>query len=108
VAKGGEPLTLMGLAGVGDLVLTCTGALSRNRAVGEAIGRGATVAEACTRVGQVAEGIGTTKAAYHLAQKLGVEAPITRAVYKVLYEGSAAQAALLEVMRRTPGREFSY
>lgn len=108
VAKGGEPLTLMGLAGVGDLVLTCTGALSRNRAVGEAMGRGATLAEACTTVGQVAEGIGTTKAAYHLAQKLGVEAPITHAVYEVLYEGRTAKDALRDVMRRVPGRELSY
>jgi glycerol-3-phosphate dehydrogenase (NAD(P)+) len=105
IAKGGSPLTLMGLAGVGDLVLTCTGGLSRNRAVGEAIGRGLCVDAACRSVGQVAEGIRTTAAAHALAQKLGVEAPIIQAVYRVLFEGLPVKQAVGEVMQRVPGHE---
>lgn len=108
IAKGGDPLTLMGLAGVGDLVLTCTGALSRNRAVGEAMGRGLSLQEACAQVGQVAEGIGTTKAAFALAQKLNVQVPITRAVYQVLYKQMPAAQALQQIMQRAPGRELTF
>jgi glycerol-3-phosphate dehydrogenase (NAD(P)+) len=105
VAKGGDPMTLMGLAGMGDLVLTCTGDLSRNRAVGEAIGRGQTVAQACQSVGQVAEGVHTARAAYALAQKLNVEAPIIQAVHRVLFEQVPVHQALADVMQRMPGRE---
>src|SRR5690606_22642742 len=95
VAKGGDPLTLAGLAGVGDILLTCTGALSRNRAVGQALGEGKSLPEALALVGEVAEGVGTTKAAKALVDRLGVDAPIINAVYRVLYEGQPARDALL-------------
>ncbi|HET6346399.1 MAG TPA: NAD(P)H-dependent glycerol-3-phosphate dehydrogenase, partial [Myxococcota bacterium] len=106
VAKGGNPLTLLGLAGVGDLVLTCTGGLSRNRAVGQALGEGKSVDVAVSGVRQVAEGVRTAAAAYRLAQKLGVDAPITSAVYRVLYEELPMRDAVLELVRRAPGREL--
>lgn len=106
MAKGGEPLTLAGLAGVGDVLLTCTGALSRNRAVGQALGEGKSLDEALASVGQVAEGVRTTKAAKALVDKLGVDAPIISAVYRVLYEGQPARDALLDIVRRAPGREL--
>lgn len=106
VAKGGKPLTLLGLAGVGDLVLTCTGGLSRNRAVGQALGEGKSVQEAIATVRQVAEGVYTTAAAHRLAQQLSVDAPIVRAVYRVLYEDLPARDAMLELVRRAPGREI--
>ena len=106
VAKGGNPLTLLGLAGVGDLVLTCVGGLSRNRAVGQALGEGKSVDVAVSGVRQVAEGVRTAEAAYKLAQKLGVDAPITSAVYKVLYEGLPMRDAVLGLVRREPGREL--
>ena len=106
IAKGGQPQTLAGLAGVGDLVLTCTGALSRNRAVGQALGEGRTVAEALTAVGQVAEGVATSLAAYKLAQRLQVDAPIISAVFRVLYTGQPVQDAVSDLVRRAPGSEW--
>jgi glycerol-3-phosphate dehydrogenase (NAD(P)+) len=108
VAKGAHPMTLAGLAGFGDLVLTCTGALSRNRAIGEALGRGKTLDEAIAEVKQVAEGIRTTQSAYQLAAKLGVDAPITAAVYKVIYEGANARKAVTELLTRPLKRELEY
>lgn len=106
VAKGANPLTLAGLAGVGDMVLTCTGGLSRNRAVGQALGEGLTLEEAIDKVRQVAEGIKTTASAHLLAKKLGVDAPIIDGVYEVLYGGQPVRAALLNLVRRAPGSEL--
>ena len=74
-AKGASPLTLAGLAGAGDLLLTCTGSLSRNRSVGVELGKGRTLSEILAALGQVAEGVKTTKSAYHLGKELGVELP---------------------------------
>lgn len=108
VAKGAHPMTLAGLAGIGDLVLTCTGGLSRNRAVGQALGEGKTLQEAIASVREVAEGVVTAKSAYELAQKLEVDAPITSAVYKVLYEGVNIREAVAELIRRRPKRELEY
>lgn len=108
VAKGAHPMTLAGLAGFGDLVLTCTGGLSRNRAVGQALGEGKTVEEALRQVKEVAEGVKTTKAAHELAKKLGVDAPITNAVYQVLYEGKSIRKAMVELLGRPPKRELEY
>lgn len=108
VAKGAHPMTLAGLAGIGDLVLTCTGGLSRNRAVGHALGEGKTLQEAIASVREVAEGVVTAKSAYELAQKLDVDAPITSAVYKVLYEGVNIREAVAELIRRRPKRELEY
>jgi glycerol-3-phosphate dehydrogenase (NAD(P)+) len=102
VAKGADPLTLAGLAGVGDVLLTCTGDLSRNLRIGEALGRGLSLPAAIEEVGEVAEGIETTRAAKALAGNLGVETPIINAVYRVLYENISPQDALLGLVRRKP------
>lgn len=100
VAKGGDPLTLAGLAGVGDLVLTCTGALSRNRGVGEALGRGETLDQILGGMRMVAEGVKTTRSARDLGRALGVEMPITEQVYAMLYEGLSPRDATARLMQR--------
>jgi glycerol-3-phosphate dehydrogenase (NAD(P)+) len=98
--KGGNPLTLAGLAGVGDLVLTCTGNLSRNRTVGVELGKGRTLREILAALGHVAEGVETTKSAYQLGNKLGVSMPITEEVYRVLYEDKPALQAVVDLLGR--------
>ncbi|MCB9688597.1 MAG: NAD(P)-dependent glycerol-3-phosphate dehydrogenase [Alphaproteobacteria bacterium] len=100
VAMGANPLTLMGLAGIGDLVLTCTGNLSRNRRVGLALGQGKTLAQVLEEIGEVAEGVTTASSAHKLAEKLGVEVPITTQVHAMLYEDKPAVQALMELMGR--------
>jgi len=100
VARGASPATFAGLAGLGDLVLTCTGALSRNRALGEAIGRGATPAEAQAGRETVAEGVITARSASVLAREADVEMPIVRAVNRVLFEGRPARQAIVDLMER--------
>jgi glycerol-3-phosphate dehydrogenase (NAD(P)+) len=100
VRMGAHPLTLAGLAGLGDLVLTCTGDLSRNRQVGLAIARGEALSEVLRRLGQVAEGVGTARTARELAQELGVDMPITAAVAAVLHEGKPAREAVAELLAR--------
>ncbi|MBL8033501.1 MAG: NAD(P)H-dependent glycerol-3-phosphate dehydrogenase, partial [Leptospiraceae bacterium] len=98
---GAKPITFMGLAGMGDLVLTCTGDLSRNRTVGLKLGQGMTLAQIQSEMRMVAEGVPTTESAYELSQSLGVEMPITGAVYKVLYENKPALDAIKELMGRS-------
>ncbi len=98
--KGADPLTFLGLAGVGDLVLTCCGDLSRNRSVGLALGRGKTLREILGDMKMVAEGVKTTKAAYDLARKYDVEVPIIDQTYAILYEDKPARDAVREVMTR--------
>ncbi len=100
VALGAEPATFAGLAGMGDLVLTCTGALSRNRAVGVAIGEGRTLAQALEGKETVAEGVVTTRSAHALAERHGVEMPIVSATYRMLFEGEAPAVALAVLMGR--------
>jgi glycerol-3-phosphate dehydrogenase (NAD(P)+) len=100
VALGARSATFAGLAGIGDLVLTCTGALSRNRAIGLEIGRGATLEEALTGKETVAEGVQTTVSAAELAVRLGVEMPIVQTVHRVLFEGTRARTAIDELMGR--------
>ena len=100
VARGGNPRTFAGLSGMGDLVLTCTGPLSRNRAVGEALGRGRSLDEILNDMNMVAEGVKTTLAARTLANDLGVEMPITEQVYQVLYEGKDPRVVGTELMTR--------
>lgn len=100
VKLGADPQTFAGLAGMGDLVLTCTGSLSRNRSVGLEIGRGATLNEVLQGRETVAEGVTTTESAKRLAEKLGVEMPIVNAVHKVLFERQPARWALVELMTR--------
>ena len=108
VARGGHPLTFAGLSGIGDLVLTCTGDLSRNRSVGLEVGRGRRLDDVLGDMRMVAEGVRTTEAAHRLATKAGVEMPITDQVYRILYENKDPRAAVLELMRRTlrDEREF--
>src|SRR6185369_9800141 len=77
IAKGGNILTLAGLSGLGDLVLTCTGELSRNRTVGFELGQGKALKEVLPALGHVAEGVTTAKSAYHLSRRLGVDLPIS-------------------------------
>jgi glycerol-3-phosphate dehydrogenase (NAD(P)+) len=100
VKLGADPQTFAGLAGIGDLVLTCTGSLSRNRSVGLEIGRGATLTEVLQGRETVAEGVTTTETAQRLAAKHGVEMPIVNAVHKVLFERQPARWALVELMTR--------
>lgn len=99
-ALGAKRETLAGLAGMGDLVLTCTGDLSRNRFVGIELGRGKKLPEILAAMRMVAEGVGTTAAARLLAQKAGVEMPITEQMFAVLYQGRPAKDALRELMER--------
>jgi glycerol-3-phosphate dehydrogenase (NAD(P)+) len=106
IAKGGSALTLAGLAGLGDLVLTCTGELSRNRTVGFELGRGRALDEVLAKLGHVAEGVKTTKSAYDLGAKLGVDLPITGEVYHVLYEGKSPRQAVADLMTRSLRAEF--
>jgi glycerol-3-phosphate dehydrogenase (NAD(P)+) len=105
VALGGRADTVAGLAGLGDLVLTCTGALSRNRRLGQALGRGSSLAEAVADTTMVVEGVRTTLAACQLAERAGVEMPISRQMKAVLYEGKPARAAVDELMLRSLKRE---
>jgi len=105
VALGGRPDTLAGLAGLGDLVLTCTGSLSRNRRVGQALGRGESLAKAVAETRMVAEGIRTTQAAAVMAERAGVEMPIVQQMRGVLYEGKRPRQAVDELMLRSLKRE---
>ena len=100
VALGGRPETFMGLAGMGDLVLTCTSDLSRNRRVGLALARGESLAAVLSGLGHVAEGVFTARAVARLAADLTVDMPITRAVCRVLDEPEAARNAVQELMAR--------
>jgi glycerol-3-phosphate dehydrogenase (NAD(P)+) len=100
VHKGANPLTLSGLAGMGDLVLTCTGDLSRNRFVGMELGKGRKLPEILAGMNEVAEGVRTARSAHALAQKLDVAMPITDTVHRVLYDELPAQQAVAELMAR--------
>ena len=100
VAMGANPLTFAGLAGMGDLVLTCTGDLSRNRSVGLKIGKGMKLCEIIEGMNMVAEGVKTSIAVYELAKKMGVEMPIINQVYDILYLGKDPKDAVREVMNR--------
>jgi glycerol-3-phosphate dehydrogenase (NAD(P)+) len=105
VACGGRRETLAGLSGLGDLVLTCTGPLSRNRSVGIELGKGKKLPEVLSQLqGKVAEGVRTTSAALGLARAHGVEMPITEQMAAILEHGKAPQDAIRELMAR-PGRE---
>jgi glycerol-3-phosphate dehydrogenase (NAD(P)+) len=99
-ALGARPATFAGLAGIGDLVLTCTGALSRNRAVGVEIGKGLTLDEVLAGKETVAEGVLNARSAFDLAEREGVEMPIVAAVHRILFEGRPARVAIGELMSR--------
>jgi glycerol-3-phosphate dehydrogenase (NAD(P)+) len=102
--EGGKLETMMGLAGLGDLVLTCTGSLSRNRFVGEELGKGRSLNEIVAGMNEIAEGVKTTLAVKSFADRIGVTMPITDQVHAVLYEGKPASDAARELMMR-PLRE---
>ncbi|ACX51770.1 Glycerol-3-phosphate dehydrogenase (NAD(P)(+)) [Ammonifex degensii KC4] len=106
VRLGANPLTFTGLAGVGDLIVTCTSRHSRNRRAGWEIGKGKSLEEALAAVGMVVEGVRTTKVAYALAQELGVKMPITVETYKVLFEGLSPLVAAQNLMGRARTREI--
>lgn len=99
-ACGGKRDTLAGLAGLGDLVLTCTGHLSRNRQVGVELGKGRSIAEIISSMRMVAEGIRTSESTARLADRMGVEMPIANQVYSILYDGKNLEAAIAELMER--------
>lgn len=100
VTLGGNPMTLAGLSGMGDLVLTCSGDLSRNRKVGLELAKGRTLDEIITSMQQVAEGVRTTKSVFDLARNHGVEMPIANEVYRILYEQKPPNVALRDLMLR--------
>src|SRR3712207_4607550 len=100
VAMGAEPRTFAGLAGMGDLVLTCTGALSRNRTVGVQLGQGKTLDEILRDAKFVAEGIKTSKSAQQMSERHGIEMPIASEMHRVLYEGESPRGGLQRLMTR--------
>jgi len=104
--EGAKLKTLMGLAGLGDLVLTCTGNLSRNRYVGQELGKGRSLEQITSGMKEVAEGVNTTPALKRLADRLGVEMPIADEVYAVLYERKPAREAAASLMTRPLRDEF--
>jgi glycerol-3-phosphate dehydrogenase (NAD(P)+) len=105
LARGANPLTLAGLSGMGDLVLTCTGDLSRNRNVGLQLGRGYKIDEILGGMTMVAEGVRTARSTYNLALQQGVDMPIATEVYRVLYEDKPAMEAVVSLMNRPPRHE---
>ncbi|MEW6262473.1 MAG: NAD(P)H-dependent glycerol-3-phosphate dehydrogenase [Thermodesulfobacteriota bacterium] len=108
VKMGANPLTFMGLTGLGDLVLTCTSDLSRNRTVGLKIGRGLKLDDILKEMKMVAEGVKTTKSAYDLARREGVDMPMTEQVYYVLYNGKDPKQGLIELMTRRLKEEIDH
>lgn len=105
IACGAEPLTFAGLSGVGDLIATCGSALSRNHTVGRGLAEGRSLEEILGSMSETAEGIDTTRAAYELAQRRGVDAPVIRGMYGVLFEGRSPIEATMELMNREPTTE---
>jgi glycerol-3-phosphate dehydrogenase (NAD(P)+) len=106
VAMGARPATLAGLAGLGDLVLTCTGELSRNRRLGIQLGRGRRLEEILAEMRMVAEGVNTTAAAVELARRHAIEMPITEQMYAILYSGRPPREAVRELMERSLKQEW--
>ena len=105
VALGADPITFSGLAGMGDLILTCTGALSRNHTVGVELGRGRPIADILSGMTMVAEGVRTARAARALATRAGIEMPIVEEVYALLYAHRAPREAVENLMLREPKPE---
>ena len=105
VALGGRRETFFGLSGVGDLMVTCFSRFSRNRKVGERLGRGESPAEIQASMKMVAEGVPTTLGAWQCAERNGIEAPITRQIHSVLYEAKPPHEAMWELLGRPPKAE---
>jgi glycerol-3-phosphate dehydrogenase (NAD(P)+) len=108
VKMGAHPMTFAGLSGIGDLLLTCTGDLSRNRTVGYRLGRGEKLADILADMRMVAEGVKTSKSVYHLARKMDVEMPISEQIYKVLYEDKDPRQAVRDLMERDLKSEMEF
>jgi glycerol-3-phosphate dehydrogenase (NAD(P)+) len=108
VKMGAQPLTFSGLAGLGDLVLTCTGDLSRNRQVGLKLGQGQRIDEIVAEMEMVAEGVKTTKSAWNLAQRERVEMPILEQVYQVIYEDLDCDQAVKTLLARSLKEEIEF
>lgn len=106
LSEGGKLETMMGLAGLGDLVLTCTGSLSRNRFVGQELGKGRSLEEITAGMREVAEGVKTTRAVKELANRVGIEMPIVEEVYSALYQGKTVREAAKALMSRPLRDEF--
>jgi glycerol-3-phosphate dehydrogenase (NAD(P)+) len=106
VACGAHPLTFLGLAGMGDLIATCNSPLSRNHYVGEELARGRKLDEVLAGMKSVAEGITTTQAACELAERYGIDMPITRTIHAILFEGKNPRQGVIELMLRDPKEEF--
>ena len=105
IAMGAEPLTFSGLGGLGDLVLTCTGDLSRNRTVGLKLGQGKNLSTILSEMNMVAEGVMTTRSAWNLAGKMGVEMPILEQIYLVLYKDKPCNEAVGDLLSRSLKQE---
>jgi glycerol-3-phosphate dehydrogenase (NAD(P)+) len=103
---GANPRTFTGLAGIGDLVLTCTGDLSRNHTVGKKIGQGMKLTQILADMRMVAEGVKTAKSVYNLSRKLGVEMPISHETYRILYEDLPPKEAVYRLMTRDLKQEL--
>ncbi len=106
VAAGADPLTFLGLAGLGDLVATCASPYSRNRFLGQELAKGRTLEEIRAGMSQVAEGVFTTAAARRMAERYNLEMPITEQMYQVLFENKPTTRAIYDLMRREPTREL--
>jgi glycerol-3-phosphate dehydrogenase (NAD(P)+) len=106
LALGAQPRTFTGLAGVGDLILTCTGDLSRNHTIGKRIGQGKKLSDLLAEMHMVAEGVKTARSVYNLSRKLDVEMPISHAVYHVLYDDLDPKTALFQLMTRDLKQEL--
>ena len=103
---GANPRTFTGLAGFGDLILTCTGYLSRNHTVGKKIGQGEKISDILGQMRMVAEGVKTAKSVYNLSRKLGVEMPISHETYRILYEDLSPKEAVIRLMTRELKQEL--
>ena len=106
LAMGAKPRTFTGLAGVGDLILTCTGDLSRNHTIGKQIGQGKKLNDLLAEMHMVAEGVKTARSVYNLSLKMGVEMPISHAIYHVLYDDLDPKTALYQLMTRDLKQEL--
>ena len=107
VAAGAQPLTFAGLSGIGDLIATCSSPLSRNHTVGRELAKGRNLDDILASMSEVAEGVPTTRAAFALGERLGVELPIIEQMHHVLFEGRSPMAAVSSLMERDPGPELS-
>ncbi|MEQ6885045.1 NAD(P)H-dependent glycerol-3-phosphate dehydrogenase [Salicola sp. Rm-C-2C1-2] len=108
VSMGANPMTFLGLAGVGDLMVTCSSSLSRNHRVGYAVGRGRTLEEAVTELGQVAEGVRTLELVHEKAIELGVYMPLVRGLYGILYRGASIEDVVSALMNATQNSDVEF